>query len=78
MYKINNLEWYIEQDIYPIFYNNFKWSIIYKNIYYAVHLKLIFCKSTIFQLRKNSREYSNFTHLQCFFFFTISLNHNPN
>ena len=34
MYKINNQQGYIVQcsEIQPLFCNNFKWSIIYKNI----------------------------------------------
>ena len=34
MYKINKQQIYIVQhrEIQPLFYNNFKWSIIYKNI----------------------------------------------
>ena len=37
----------------PIFYNNYKLSIIYKILnQYAVYLKLIHCKSNILQLKK--------------------------
>ena len=34
MYKVSKLQGYIVQyrEIQPIFYNNFKWNIIYKNI----------------------------------------------
>ena len=34
MYKINNEQGYIiwHREIQPLFYNNFKWSIFYKNI----------------------------------------------
>ena len=44
VYKINKQQGYIVQhkEIQPLFYNNFQWSMIYKNIESLyIHLKLI-------------------------------------
>ena len=58
-YKINKLQEYIVQnrEIWPLFCNNFKWSIIYKNIEpLHLHLKLIqYYKPIILQQQQQKK-----------------------
>ena len=50
MYKINKLHRYTTQGIQPIFYNNYKWSITFKNeesLYCTPETYLVYLTSTI-------------------------------